>query len=152
MTEASTARRATRITLSARNADDVSNRSRRLAALAGLTALALALGGCGKSNSSVAESLRPALLAVPGVTGGTVNVTDASVSVMITCRLTSDGQTHEALKTTLDGVLRVLTSKTRDLADGTLVDCLVRNGVLLSQPSDLGLANTYLSDVRAHYT
>lgn len=109
--------------------------------------------GCASNdNAGTAARLTPLVLAVPGVTGGTVDVSDTSGAVLVTCRLTGDATTQDGLDTTLDAVLRVVTSNTTGLRDGTMIACTVANAGLTGQASDLGLpVPTYLQALRARY-
>lgn len=128
-------------------------RTRLAAVVGGVLALALPLAGClGRAPDDPTERLRPAILRVPGVTGGSVELSSAATTPMISCRLTGAGTTQEALAATLDGVLRAVTAETRELREAAIVSCTVTNGALTVTATDLGLERpTYLKALRARY-
>lgn len=103
----------------------------------------LALVGCSKGETAedIQGRVEPAILAVPGVTGGTVTVGNAGVSSMYTCALTSDRADQEELKAVLVDVLKTLVSQTPNEPAGQLVTCSVSNADLGVATQDLGLTS-----------
>lgn len=88
---------------------------RHFLAVAGLAlVVALTLGGCAGSADPdvkvVGPQLQSAVLAVDGVTGGTVEFYYASLSPRVVCKLTGSGVEASELAGTLDRVLRARAS------------------------------------------
>ncbi len=135
-------------------------RAKKLGMIGAVAGAAMALGsvlsGCGGGPSGGGESLearaariQPALLGVPGVTGGEVSIKNASLSHFYNCRLTSDAQGSEAMKTVLTDALKELLAQTADEDAGAQVKCLVVNGSDIVSTGDLGLNNpSWLGQLR----
>lgn len=128
-------------------------RSKRAgAAIAGgVLVMSLALTGCSKGETADSLDARvvPAILAVPGVTGGEAKVKNASLSHLISCHLTSDAADEEELKSLLTDVLRTVVNETPDEDNGTMVICSVSNGSETVNTASLGLRNpSWLEEVR----
>ena len=119
-----------------------------------LVSLGVLLSGCssGPSPEELTARLEPVLTQVPGVTGGTVRVTHASLSLYYSCKLTSDAATAEELSTVLTDVLTTLVENTRDESGGSSVSCFVKNGSDIVTTADLDLGNpTSLDKLRARF-
>lgn len=105
-----------------------------------LTAI-FGLGGCASGRPALSEvepKMRAAVLAVPGVTGGTVTLYEASLTPRALCKLTGSADTSAELSKTLDRVLAVVTEYIRPYPSGTAT-CTIANGDLFAQQPDLGL-------------
>ena len=118
-------------------------------------ALGVLMTGCAWWGGAPKESLHeraariePALLAVHGITGGELTVTNASVSHLYSCTLTSNAPDVPALKKTLTHVLMTLAERADD-RPGSLVSCSVSNGTDGVATQDLGLTSpTSLREIR----
>lgn len=127
------------------------------AAMAAVLAVGSVLTGCtsGPAKESVEDKnarLAPALLAVPGVTGGEVNIKHASLSLFYSCRLTSDAADQEALTAVLTEVLSTLVSQTQDDYAESSVVCSVSNGTVGVGTQAVGLTDpTSLGELRKRF-
>lgn len=120
--------------------------------LATAVAFGALLTGCGTAPSeSPAERgarLEPIVMAVPGVTGGSLKVANAGVTNIYDCQLTSDASDREALKAVLTDVLRTLAAEANDSELSTVSNGL-SNGTEKVTSEDLGLNNpVYIRDIR----
>lgn len=112
------------------------------------------LFGCSSSEPDV-EAVRPALtaavLAVPGVTGGTVGFSYASLSPRATCEVTGEGTTTAELSETLERVLKVVTDHIRPYRVGNAT-CSISNGGVIVRQTDLGFTSpASFDDLRARF-
>lgn len=94
-----------------------------------------------ESLAERAARITPALLAVPGVTGGSLTVKDASLSHLYECALTSDAGTTDELKAILVDALQTLAREASDDRPGSLVSCTVSNATEGVGSHQVGLTN-----------
>jgi major membrane immunogen (membrane-anchored lipoprotein) len=111
------------------------------------------LTGCGQPDlEPISRELESAVLALPGVTGGTVGAGYAELSPNIGCELTGSGSSKAALAATLDRVLKTIADHTRTLDDGSMVHCSIANGTLSVGVGDLGFDQPlFMHDLRQRY-
>ena len=108
--------------------------------------LAVGLTGCfGPSAEERRAEMEPVLLSVPGVTGGSLRVTNAELSNIYTCPLTTDATDETEMRSILTDVLVTFAETSTD-TDGSGVRCSLTNGSVTIRPTDLGL--TQWSSIR----
>lgn len=117
-----------------------------------ILAAAVLLTGCTQPDlPALAGRLRASVFALPGVTGGTVDLKYAALSPNLICDLTGSGTTQADLIATMDAVLRTLTDGTRALKDA-MVSCSINNGDVEAGVTSLGFQpTTTLTELRKRY-
>lgn len=94
------------------------------------------------------QVVRTAVLAVPGISGGDVTVSDTGslMSLYFTCELTSDAQSRDELLAVLDDIGRAIVDTAAPETDGVL-NCTLSNDTDVVSFSDLadGAGGTFTS-------
>ena len=116
--------------------------------IAALLVAGLALTGCSQQNvEPIGEATEKAVLALPGVTGGTCGMGYASLSPNLICRLTGSGTTKAELVATMDAVARTLVAELKPVKS-SMVSCTISNGEVWATLNDLGFEVDSLDDLR----
>lgn len=105
----------------------------------------------GEELKAFDAQVRDAVLAVPGVSGGTVSVSRTDFSFYIRCQLEGPGSAKDDLSGTLDSVLREIVAQTSEL-DGAMVYCNIANAGGRMSMADLGISPSTLRTLRDHYS
>lgn len=117
-------------------------RRRQFLVLPAAVAAMTGLGGCSPSEpalSSVEPRLTADVLTIPGVTGGHVQLYEASMTPRAVLQLTGSASTREELIATLDRVLAALTGHIRPYRLGNASVSLT-SGDLVADQTSLGLS------------
>lgn len=109
-----------------------------------------ALTGCSQPNvAEIGATTETAVLALPGVTGGTLELYYASLTPNLICDLTGSGTTKAELVATMDAVARTIVTNLEPLDSSSMVSCVIENGDVSANLSDLlGFEARSLDDLR----
>ena len=117
-------------------------------AIAGLLTALFAITGCSQPNvEEIGVTTEAAVLAMTGVTGGTLEMYYASLEPNLICDLTGSGTTKAELVTTMDAVARTIVTNLEPL-ESSMVSCVISNGDVSANLSDLGFEFRTLEDLR----
>lgn len=100
--------------------------------------LAMGLFGCSKPDTQEwTGRLSKAVMAVPGVTGGQVEMRKAGVGSQIYCDVTTSASSREELLGVMKAIMRAVVDETQGL-DSAMIYLTARNGSDAVANSDVG--------------